>query len=553
MTDHIPTTQRAVVFTGPDQIEIDPAKPLPPLGPTQLLLRMEACGICFSDTKLLHAFSQHPRKSQAVGGLTPAELATVAGYAPGDRPVTPGHEPVARIVAVGDQVRRHQVGERVAIQTDYRHLPTAASNVSFGYTIDGGLAEYTILDERVVIEPETGERFLIPVSERPSASAIALAEPWACVEASYAWGERRTPVQGGSLLVVADAGAQVEGLDELLAQAQPARQVTVGLPGSDPTTQALDSVDQVTGQFDDIVYFGSDPDLVEALGPRLASGGLMNLVTGGASFGRPVQIDVGRVHYDLIRYTGSTGHRPQPGYDAVPASCDLGPGDRVAVIGAAGPMGLMHAVRAITLGVPDVSLDAVDVNDERLAHLEQVLAPLAARTGAKARVWNSTSQPLPEQAYDYVALMVPAGPLVAQAIAWAGPGSVVNAFAGFAVGTMAGLDLDAIVERHVYLVGTSGSRIVDVATVVGRIEDGVVDTNISLDAISGLDGVPAAIASVIDRTSQGKIVVYPALGDMGLIRLVDLPQRLPEVAAAMVDGQWTKQAEEVLLRTVPAL
>jgi threonine dehydrogenase-like Zn-dependent dehydrogenase len=233
----------------------------------------------------------------------------------------------------------------------------------------------------------------------------------------------------------------------------------------------------------------------------------------------------------------------------VPASCDLDPGDRVAVIGAAGPMGLMHAVRTITLGVPDVSLDAVDVNDERLAHLERVLAPLAARSGARTRVWNSVSQPLPERAYDYIALMVPAAPLVSSAIGWAGPGAIVNAFAGFAVGTMAALDLDAIVDRHIYLVGTSGSRIVDVATVVQRIESGVVDTNISLDAIAGLDGVPAAIASVIDRTSQGKIVVYPALAELGLIRLVDLPQRLPQVAAAMVDGQWTKQAEEILLGT----
>ena len=42
------------------------------------------------------------------------------------------------------------------------------------------------MDERVIIEPGTGERFLIPVDEAPSASAVALLEPWACVERAYA-------------------------------------------------------------------------------------------------------------------------------------------------------------------------------------------------------------------------------------------------------------------------------------------------------------------------------------------------------------------------------
>ena len=141
---------------------------------------------------------------------------------PGDLPTVPGHEVAGRIVAVGAAVERHVVGERVLVQTDYRHLATPGSNAAFGYNFEGGLQEYVLLDERMIIEPGTGERFLIPVDEEPSGSAIALLEPWACVEASYASRERATLRRGGRLLVVAESGRATDGLATLVAAAPPA-------------------------------------------------------------------------------------------------------------------------------------------------------------------------------------------------------------------------------------------------------------------------------------------------------------------------------------------
>jgi len=46
------------------------------------------------------------------------------------------------------------------------------------------------MDERVIVDPASGERFLIPVPENLSASSICLVEPWACVEDSYVNHER---------------------------------------------------------------------------------------------------------------------------------------------------------------------------------------------------------------------------------------------------------------------------------------------------------------------------------------------------------------------------
>ena len=542
MTQEFPATQHAIQFVGADQVVHNPAKTMYTLGPRQLLLKSEACGICFSDTKLLHAFTNHPRKSEVLSGLTPEELAEIPSYKPGALPGVPGHEPVGRIVAVGSDVRFHKVGERVLVQTDYRHLPTASSNAAFGYNFEGALQEYVVLDERVIMDPATGERFLIPVSDGPSASAVALIEPWACVEAAYAWGERTTLKDGGRLLVVADA---VDGLDDLIAQATPGSITVVGALAVVGATRVA-SVGDLEGTFDDIVYVGADADTVETLGSHIGFGGVLDVVLAGGVFDRRVKIDVGRVHYDLIRYTGTAGTNAAGGFARIPAQCELREGDRIAIVGAAGPMGLMHTVRTAVSGVPGISMDAVDVDDARLAHLAAVVAPVAEANGVPATFRNSKTAPL-EGGYTYVAAMVPAPFLIAQAVDISTDGAIVNAFAGFAIGTMAELDLTAIATKGIYLVGTSGSRIQDMETMLAKVENGTLDTNVSLWAITGMAGVADGIDAVTNRTSGGKIMVYPMLPDLGMVRLDELAGKLPTVAAAMVGGRWTKAAEVALL------
>src|SRR4029079_1706030 len=164
-TATLPKTQHAVQLVGPGELKLNPAKAVTRPGPYEILIKVEACGLCFSDLKLLKQFNTHVRKSEVVGGLTPDVLKGIQSYVPGDKPVVPGHEVVCRIIAVGDKVKVHKVGERCLVQTDYRQFPTAAgSNAAFGYNFDGGLQEYTLLDERIVIAPN-GDRFLIPVGE----------------------------------------------------------------------------------------------------------------------------------------------------------------------------------------------------------------------------------------------------------------------------------------------------------------------------------------------------------------------------------------------------
>ncbi|MBK8461491.1 MAG: hypothetical protein IPL43_16040 [Micropruina sp.] len=79
--------------------------------------------------------------------------------------------------------------------------------------------------------------------------------------------------------------------------------------------------------FDGIVYVGHDADVIEQLGPLLAPLGVLDIVLAGGTIGRGVPVDVGRVHYDLIRYTGDPGASAAAGYDRIPSRCELRPGE----------------------------------------------------------------------------------------------------------------------------------------------------------------------------------------------------------------------------------
>src|SRR3954452_16036684 len=229
MPTTFPKKQYAVQLVGPGQLKLNTSKDVVQPGPYQILAKVECVGLCFSDLKLLKQFDQHARKSGVVRGVDENALREMTNYVPGDKPTVPGHEVTCRIVAVGEKVKHHKVGERCLVQTDYRDLPTANSNAAFGYNFEGALQEYVLMDERVVFD-KAGDRFLIPVSEEKSASAVALVEPWACVEDSYVNKERQSIKPGGKLLVVVEPGHTAQGVEELTAKSKPS-----SLQHADPT------------------------------------------------------------------------------------------------------------------------------------------------------------------------------------------------------------------------------------------------------------------------------------------------------------------------------
>ena len=90
----LPETQHAVQLVGPGQLKLNRSKSVPEPGPHEMLLKVQAVGLCFSDLKLLKQFDQHARKSEIVAGIDQEILQNMRCYVPGDQPVVPGHEVV---------------------------------------------------------------------------------------------------------------------------------------------------------------------------------------------------------------------------------------------------------------------------------------------------------------------------------------------------------------------------------------------------------------------------------------------------------------------------
>lgn len=544
----LPKNQTAVQLTGPDQLTLNTNKSVSRPGPYQILARVEAVGLCFSDLKLLKQFTSHGRKGQVVSGIDSKALAEISSYVPDALPTVPGHETVVQIAAVGEKVKHAQVGKRYLVQTDYRWLPTAASNAAFGYNFEGALQQYVLMDERVITAPD-GRSMLIEAGESLSASAVALVEPWACVEDAYVARERTTLKAGGKLLIVAEEAVSEQTMLELFRAYGTPGSITL-VSATNPLTMPITKADSIASlpdaTFNDVLYFGANPQTLTALFAKIAGSGLIVLMQCGKKFDQPVETAIGRFHYGNIRMVGTTGGDPVDAMKRIPPVGEIRPNDKISIVGAGGPMGVMHVVRNLCQGVPGVTVYAGDLDNNRLASLTGIAQPLAQKNGVGYVPYNPTEKMLAEK-FDYFAIMAPVPKLVAQAITDAAPGAIINIFAGIPATVGGPMDVDAYVQKGLYFLGTSGSTLDDMIAVLKKVQSGSLDTNISVAAVSGLKGAIDGIRAVEHHSIPGKIIIYPDCTELGLTRLEDLAEKAPKAAAAMKNGLWNKAAEAALI------
>lgn len=129
-------TMRAIVFRGPGTPLVEERRPVPRAARGELLLRVEACGICRTDLHLLDGELPDPRL-----------------------PVVPGHQVIARVAALGEESARFRIGDRVGVpwlggscgRCAYcarGEENLCAKAVYTGCQKDGGFAEYCVADER---------------------------------------------------------------------------------------------------------------------------------------------------------------------------------------------------------------------------------------------------------------------------------------------------------------------------------------------------------------------------------------------------------------------
>jgi L-iditol 2-dehydrogenase len=338
----VPATMRALVLDGIGFEHLAIKRiPTPLVGPSQLLARVEAAGICTSLIKLIEQGPEHK---------------LMYGWDPAQFPLILGDEGALTIVKVGENLQTaYSLGQRFVIQPAVDHSPVnhreryrnqanGVNKVAVGYTLAGHLAEYILITEEVL---ESGCLLPIPDASVPFAHA-AMSEPISCalsaqehhvhisqasplvarqasqglkprgltvVVGAGAMGRMHVDIAfsyGPRAIVVADfADERLDLVNKLFG----ARAASLGIElrtvsvGSEKIADVIGKMSEWHGADDVIVAVGSKK-AIESAQDLVGRGAVLNLF-GGLKKGEDiVGIDAGIVHYKEINVTGSSGGSP---------------------------------------------------------------------------------------------------------------------------------------------------------------------------------------------------------------------------------------------------
>ncbi len=131
----IPEKMHAMVLEAPARTLNYLEVPVPRPGPEQVLIRVQACGVCRTDLHIVD------------GELTEPKL-----------PLIIGHEIVGTVAAAGEKVQKFRVGDHIGVPWlgwtcgRCRYCRQGRENLCdapkfTGYTLDGGYAQYTVAHE----------------------------------------------------------------------------------------------------------------------------------------------------------------------------------------------------------------------------------------------------------------------------------------------------------------------------------------------------------------------------------------------------------------------
>jgi L-iditol 2-dehydrogenase len=294
----VPATMLAAVLYGREDLRLEEV-PVPALGPADMLIRLDRCGVCGSDVR---SYERGPS----------------ARYM---SPVILGHELVGRVAALGAEVDGFAPGDRVTVAPAIPCGVCAACRrgddnlcsdlLDFGINVAGGMAEYMLVPARSLA---AGGVVVVP-PELPDAAAI-LGEP----RATCLRGEHRGRVGPGSTVVVMGDGpiglthavlARHLGAQRIIvAGLSPARLDVVGRAGfetldvspGDPV-RLLKDVLTLAGA-DTVICAAPDPRVIETAMAVVRAGGTV-VAFGGLAGDPAIRLDGNQIHYGELTLVGS--------------------------------------------------------------------------------------------------------------------------------------------------------------------------------------------------------------------------------------------------------
>jgi len=298
----VPATMPAIVLAGPGQIDLLEV-PVPDIGRHDVLIEVDACGICGTDLHLV-----------------------LQGWgAPG---VVPGHEYAGHVAVVGQAVTDVAVGDAVTANPQpgcgdcvgcRRGRPSLCRNLDLmGASWQGGFARYVRVAARQV------HRLPDAVAPRVGALAEPLAVALHAIDhARLAGGDRVLVTGAGPLGLLVIAALRHGGVGEVVVSepsvARRARAERVGASWTVMPTALPDPVIPpvlVDAPFDAVIECSGSPAAVVAGLRTLRGGGRLVLVGAGLE---PVALDATRVMVHELEVVGAINY----GIDGFGQALDL--------------------------------------------------------------------------------------------------------------------------------------------------------------------------------------------------------------------------------------
>ena len=237
------------------------------------------------------------------------------------------------------------------------------------------------------------------------------------------------------------------------------------------------------------------------------------------------------------------------------------PRGKLALLGAAGPMGL-GAIQYALAGPYHPELVVVtDIDQDRLDRTAQLIPPESAPHGTRL-IYRNTSGADPVgnlrqtsggTGFDDVFVFAPVPELVATGDKILGTDGCLNFFSGpMDPGFSAPFNFYNVHYESTHVVGTSGGATSDMKESLDLSARGAINPSMMITHIGGLNAVPRAILGLHD-TPGGKRMIYPQI-DLPLTPIADfaaLGANTPLFAdlAASCDrhnGLWNAEAETIL-------